>query len=140
MKIESWQSFVTRQGNEKPWGFVYYQQTEKLRMEKVISTPRSGAYSTSSVEETAKYLINIRIPDDREEEDTLEQREIRYRSLEVSNTADASFFSASEVAVAIRSFQNDKAPGLDLIETRVLKVVSGITPGQLIKLFNSCLQ
>lgn len=108
-------------------------------MEKVISTFRSGEYSTKSVEETARCLIDVHIPDDRESEDTLEQREIRTRSLALPNTADASLFTAIEVAAAIKSFRKNKAPRPELIETAVLRAAK-VIPDQMLRLLNGCLQ
>ena len=69
-KYESWQKFVTECGNEKPWGFVYKQQADKLKVEKVISTLRKGEHLTKTVKETAQWLLDTHIPNDLRHEDT----------------------------------------------------------------------
>ncbi|KAL6417402.1 hypothetical protein ACFW04_012773 [Cataglyphis niger] len=115
-KLASWRKFVTSHGNSEPWGFVYKHQAEKLRVEGVLSTLRCGEYSTKTLEETAGYLLDAHTPDDRENEDTLEQREIRLSSRISPDTADALFFTATEIAVAVKTFKNNKAPGSDLVE------------------------
>ena len=76
-KYESWQKFVTECGNEKPWGFVYKQQADKLKIEKVISTLRRGEHLIKTVEETAQWLLDMHIPNDLYHEDTQKQDEIR---------------------------------------------------------------
>jgi len=139
-KLTSWRNFVTSNGNLEPWGFVYKQQSCKLQIEGVLSTHRCGEYSTKTLEETASYLLDAHIPDDREIEDTPEQREVRINSKVSPDTADAPSFTASEMAVAVRTFKNNKAPGLDLVEVVVLKAACSIIPGQFVRLFNGCLQ
>ena len=69
-KYESWQKFVTECGNEKPWGFVYKQQADKLKVEKIISTLRKGEHLTKTVKETAQWLLDTHIPNDLRHEDT----------------------------------------------------------------------
>ncbi|KAL6416642.1 hypothetical protein ACFW04_013282 [Cataglyphis niger] len=123
-KLASWRKFVTSHGNSEPWGFVYKHQAEKLRVEGVLSTLRCGEYSTKTLEETAGYLLDAHTPDDRENEDTLEQREIRLSSRISPDTADALFFTATEIAVAVKTFKSNKAPGLDLVEVSVLKTAA----------------
>ncbi|KYN28328.1 hypothetical protein ALC57_02253 [Trachymyrmex cornetzi] len=76
-KYESWKNFVTECGNEKPWGFVYKQQANKLRTEKVISTLRRGANFTKTAKETAQWLLDTHVPEDLSHEDTQNQGEAR---------------------------------------------------------------
>jgi len=40
-------------------GFVYKQQANKLKIEKVISTLRRGEHMTKTIEETAQCWIHI---------------------------------------------------------------------------------
>lgn len=46
-KIVSWRNFVTTAGNENPWGYVYRQQAEKIRVAQVLSTLRVGTSKTA---------------------------------------------------------------------------------------------
>lgn len=139
-KVASWRAFVTRTGNKQPWGFVYQQQADKLKVGKVLSSLRQGEYSTLTLEETAKCLLDAHIPDDRVDEDTPEQRLVRKSARVAPDTADAPFFTEVEVVAAVRSFKNNKAPGLDLIEVSVLKATLRTIPGQIVRLLNGCLQ
>ena len=44
------------------------------------------------------------------------------------------------MATAVKTFKNDKAPGTDLIEIKVLKISVREIPDQFLRLFNGCLQ
>lgn len=139
-KLASWREFVTSHGNAEPWGFVYKHQASKLRIERVLSTLRCGDCPTKTLRETAGYLLDVHVPEDRECNDTPEQREIRVSSRVPPSAADAPFFTVAEVAVAVRTFKNNKAPGSDLVEVAVMKAACKVIPGQLVKLYNGCLQ
>ncbi|XP_014469483.1 PREDICTED: uncharacterized protein LOC106741720 [Dinoponera quadriceps] len=76
-KLECWQKFVTDQGKSKTWGFVYKPKANKVWVDKVLSTLSGGNSSTVTTEETAARLLDVHVPDDGENEDTLQQREIR---------------------------------------------------------------
>lgn len=93
-----------------------------------------------SLEETAKCLLDAYIAEDRVEDDTLEQIEIREGACSAPSTADAPLITVSELRSAVKTFKNKKSPGLDLIEVSVLKVACRVIPGQIVRLFNGCLQ
>lgn len=139
-KKASWQEFVTSHGNAEAWGIVYKQQADKLRVDKVLSTLRRGEYSTVTLEETASYLLETHVPDDRENEDSDEQKLVRENSKIPPETDDAPFFTEQEVIQAVKVFKNNKAPGPDLIEVSVLKAACRVIPDQIVRLFNGCLK
>ncbi|KMQ90177.1 reverse transcriptase [Lasius niger] len=140
-KLVSWRNYVTSYGNSEPWGFVYKQQAEKLRVERVLSTLRRGKISTMSLEETASYLLEVHVPNDQISEDTPQQSALRENALTAPDTADAPLFLEAEVARVVKSFKNNnKAPGPDLVEVKVLKTAVKVIPGQITRLFNGCLQ
>lgn len=139
-KIDSWRKFVTKHGNEDPWGIVYRLQADKLRLGKVLSTLRKGEHSSLSLEETAKRFLDVHIPDDRVEDDTPEQQVIRAGAGIAPNTDDAPLISEAEVICVVKTFKNKKAPGPDQIEVTVLKVACSVIPRQIVRLFNGCLQ
>jgi len=118
-KYESWKKFVTECGNTKPWGFVYKQQTNKLKIEKVIrvNTLRRGEHMTKRKRHNVCW---IHIPNDLSHEDTQEQGVIKSLARIASDAIDAPFFTGKEMAIAVKTFKNDKAPGMDLIEVKVL--------------------
>jgi len=139
-KRASWRKFVTSCGNAEAWGYVYRQQADKLRVEKVLNTLRQGDRFTNTVEGTAGFLLDTHIPEDRECDDSVEQRSIRDRSQIAPETTDAPLFTEQELARAVRTFKNNKAPGLDLIEVSVLKMACRVIPEQIVRMYNGCLQ
>jgi len=53
---------------------------------------------------------------------TKTQGEIRSLARIASDTTDAPFFTRKEMTIAVKTFKNDKAPGMNLIEVKVLKI------------------
>lgn len=139
-KIQSWRKFVASQGDSDPWGFVYKQQAGKLRVGRVLSTLRRGDSFTGTARQTAACLLEAHVPDDREEEDTPEQRVIRENARVTPETTDAPLFTEREVLQMAGTFKSNRAPGSDLIEVNVLKAACKIIPGQFVRLYNGCLQ
>ena len=45
-----------------------------------------------------------------------------------------------EMATAVKIFKDDKAPGMDLIEVKVLKISVREIPELFLRVFNGCLQ
>ena len=90
--------------------------------------------------QTASLLLNAHVPDDRQWEDTFEQREIREVALFAPDNEDTVQFTEREVAAVVKSLKNDKAPGPDLIEVRAIKAADKVLLGQLVRLFNGCLR
>lgn len=139
-RLESWKDFVTSHGNSEPWGFVYKHQARKLRTEKVLSTIRHNGETTMDMRQTASRLLEAHVPEDRVEEDTPQQQEIRMGANIAPETPDTAPFTREGIAKAIRTFKNDKAPGPDLIEVVVLRMAFATIPNQMVRLFNGCLQ
>ena len=80
------------------------------------------------------------MPDDREEDDTEEQREIRRQMKEDSVGEDVPDFSEEELSAEVSSLKNRKAPGYDGIRNEVIKRVYGRMKGTLLKLYNKMLR
>lgn len=139
-KRASWRNFVTTHGNSETWGFVYKQQANKLRVERVLGALQRGNGFTLDLGETASRLLNAHVPDDRECEDTPQQRETRERARVEPITPDDLPFTQTEVEKAAKTFKNGKAPGPDLVEVVVLKAALFTIPDQFVRLFNACLQ
>jgi F420-dependent methylenetetrahydromethanopterin dehydrogenase len=106
----------------------------------VLGTLRRSEYSTNTVEETTSYLLDVYVPDDRENKDTIEQRVVRESAQVAPETANAPLFTEQKVTKAVRTFKNNKAPGPDLIEVSVLEAACKVIPGQIVRLFNGSFQ
>ena len=139
-KRESWRNFVTSHGNKEPWGFVYKHPANELRIERVISTLRRDGIFTRDIRVTASFLLDTHVPDDRVEDDTPHQKEIRKSARKAPEAPDAPQITDEEVNALARTMKNGKAPGPDLIEVEVLKTSCSNITGQTTRLFNSCLK
>jgi len=111
--------------------------TEKIG---VRCTVRRGEFSTNTIEETASYLLDVHVPDDRENEDTKTQKVVMENSQIALDTADAPFVTEQEIVRTVRTFKNNKVRGHDLVEVNVLKAACRVIPSQIVSLFNGCLQ
>ena len=139
-KRASLRDFVTADANEKPWGFSYKMAAGKLKIDKALNSLRTGTGFTDSMEETAQKLIDYHIPDDRAELDNHEQRQVRRKIRDKPDADNCAPFTIHELRRTIRSMKNGKAPGLDLIEVKVLKVAFKANEEPFPKFFNSLLE
>lgn len=139
-KVDSWRKVVTVGGNEEPFGVVYKQLRGKLQNEKVLSSVRRGDGDTLSMLETANRLLEVHVPDDTTANETPEQAQIRNSIESPPETEDAAPFEQWEIALILKKLQNNKAPGSDLLEVRVLKAAFKAIPHHFLRLFNACLE
>ncbi len=139
-KVGSWQEVVTVRGNEEPWGVVYKQLRGKLQNERTLSSVRCGDTESMSMLETANRLLEVHVPDDTPSNETPEQAQIRESINSPPETEDAAPFEQWEIALILASLKNNKAPGFDLLEVRVLKAAIKAIPHHFLRLFNACLE
>lgn len=139
-KIDSWKKVVTVDGNEEPWGVVYKQLKSKLQNERILSSVRRADGGTLTMLETANRLLEVHVPDDIVESETPEQGQIRDSIASPPETEDAAPFEQWEIALILKSLKNNKAPGSDLLEIRVLKAAFKAIPHHFLRLFNACLE
>ena len=139
---ESWQRFVTEEGNRDPWGVIYKLCSRKVAPEAVVATPRewhAGDRKRPKWEECARALLDSLVPDDTPDI-TAAQTMKRRAAVEPPTTDDAPPFDKEEVRRAISKMKNGKAPGPDRIEVEVLKASHAIICRELRGLFNACLR
>ncbi|XP_033231525.1 uncharacterized protein LOC117182540 [Belonocnema kinseyi] len=129
-KRGSIRKFITKIGNEEPWGYVYQLQTERLRTETVLSTIRTASGHTCTLEETASEYFRTLVPDDDPSTETQEQVSVR----EFAATAP----DTEEVYKILKTLKNNKAPGPDRIEVMALKKAWPIIGPHLVRHFNDC--
>jgi len=108
-------------------------------VEKVLDTLRQYD-SFSYMKETASCLLDVHVPEDKECDDSVEQRSIRESSRIAPETIDAPLFTKQELIRAVRTFKNNKAPGFDLIKINVLKMACRVISDQIVRIYNGYLQ
>lgn len=137
-KISSWQGYVG-DSNSDTWGLVYKLQTQRLRIDRAMSTLVSQQGHTIDWQETASVLLRGLVPDDSEAAETNDQRRVRDEASTPYGADPAPPLEREEVRKAIRRLANGKAPGLDRIEVEALKGSWPVLGAEIVSLFNACL-
>lgn len=78
----------------------------------------------------AQCLLDTHIPND------LRQDEIRSLARIAPDTTNVPLIFHEEIAIAVKTFKNDKSPGMDLKEVKVLKILIREIPEQFLRVFN----
>jgi len=103
----------------RTFGTIFISNKQTNFGSKKLNTLRQGNSFTNTVEKTASCLLDVHVLEDRECDDSVEQRSIR-KSLQIApETIDVPFFTDQELIRVVRTFKNNKAPGPDLIEVSV---------------------
>ena len=138
-KIQSWQDFVTKEGNRKPCGIAYKTVARELRGEETTSTLETPQGSTSNWQTTAAAMLSALLPDDQEDTETEEQKEIRQSSINPLNVEDTPEFRFEELSGTVKRLRKGKCPGPDLIEVETIQRAWGGIHQELLRLMNGCL-
>jgi hypothetical protein len=138
-KIQSWQDFITEEGNKEPWGIAYKRVTGNFRREETVSTLRTPQGDNANCWSIAKAMLSALISDDQEEADTPEQVEIRRNMDTPPNTEDAPACEFRKLGGAVARLRKEKCPGPDLIEAEVIQRTWGLIHQELFTLMNGCL-
>ena len=120
-KIQSWQDFVTKEGNRKSWGIAYKTVARELRREETTSTLETPQGNTSNWRTTAAAMLSALLSDDQEDTETEEQKEIRQSSTNPLNVEDTPEFRFEELSGAVKRLRKGKCPGPDLIEVETIQ-------------------
>jgi hypothetical protein len=115
-RIQSWQEFVTKEGNKEPWEIVYRTVTGKICREETASTLQTPQGGTSNCRSTAEAMLAAHLPDDQECSDTPEQATIRRNMETLPNVEDTAEFRMEELRGAAKRLTRGKCPGPDMIE------------------------
>jgi hypothetical protein len=138
-KIQSWQGFVTKEGNKEPWGIVYRTVTEKIRREETVSTLQTPKGDTSNWRSTTEAMMSAPLPDDQELSDTPEQAEIRRKMETLPNVEDTAEFRMEELCGAVKRLTRGKCPGPDIIGVEVIQRALGVLHQEILKMMDGCL-
>ena len=109
---EAWENFVTEEGNKDPWGIPYKILVDKQKKELLISSMKFDNEYEHDVDQLAKKLLHVLLPDDSAEE-TLSQVDVRRRSEEIGATEESQQITEEEVWLALSTMGRKKAPGYD---------------------------
>lgn len=83
----------------------------KLRKETLlVSLEKEDGTHTETIEETLKIMLGALLPDDREEEDTHEQRGVRSQVIAESTGEDEGDFTEEELTWAVKQMKDKRVP------------------------------
>ena len=127
---KSWKDYVTRQSEEDTYGFIYKQSCEKVAPKTAMTAIRTPEGHTSDWSETAEAILDGWFGTGQEEERVPQMAE------------DGSYepWTEQEIQMAIKKAKNGKAPGMDRIETEMIKEMTKehVVLRELARLYNSC--
>jgi len=136
----SWEKLIAEEEGD-PWGKVYKIVTEKTKRETLlVSLEKEDGAMTETVEDTLRTMIQGLLPDDREEEDTEDQKFVRERMLEDSTGLNEVEFTEMELTASVKELKDRKAPGYEGIKGEVVKRMFGRIKGVLLSLYNKMLR
>jgi len=137
----SWRKFLTKEGNENPWGKIY----------KVLKGPTSWAKTMEGIHpigesspcctfaDSSRRLLETLIPQDRWSDDTPQQLELRRESRIIPNTGSSPTLTKEEINDAVLELSSGRAPGIDRLTNGIIKRAWSVIAVDIGCLFNLCL-
>jgi hypothetical protein len=137
---KSWEKFAENDLKRNPWGVVYKLAAEKFHRAGVLSCfARKDGTITLTQEETMTHLVVNLLPDDNPEtNDHMQKIEQRNYNTIVPIGHDDDLVEAEELATIVASLKNNKAPGLDTINGRTVKMTHQWVGPALLRIYNAC--
>ncbi|CAK1582424.1 unnamed protein product [Parnassius mnemosyne] len=136
----SWKEFCSKQERETVWEGIY--RVISRTMLRQEDTPLTIDGRTLEGEESARILADTFYPEDRNEDDDAEHREIRQMAETVNEGAsDGSCdppFTADELLWAVSSFSPKKAPGIDGFTADICGAAIALDSALFLALVNKC--
>ncbi|KAG7197099.1 hypothetical protein KM043_012394 [Ampulex compressa] len=120
-KTQSWEDFVSEQGNVNPWGMIYKSTMQKLRTEHVMCSIQSPDGYTKTWRDTTETLLNALISDDNLLRETEEQALVRVDIAVPPSTPDSPEFGMGGVRKSIAHLKPKKCPGRDKIKIEIVR-------------------
>jgi hypothetical protein len=135
-----WEKFAENDLKRNPWGVVYKLAAEKFHRAGVLSCfAREDGTITLTQEETMTHLVVNLLPDDNPEtNDHMQKIEQRNYNTIVPIGHDDDLVEAEELATIVASLKNNKAPGLDTINGRTVKMTHQWAGPALLRIYNAC--
>ena len=140
LKLEAWQRFVEEEGNKDPWGIVYKIVKEKTGKPIIWTALRlSDGSKTTCLDDTIEALLDKCVPKDEITQLNVNCRSIKQRVDGYKNMNMEPIISYKEINMAISTFKNKKAPGMDNFKIEIVKELWRKTPEAIHGLMNNCL-
>jgi hypothetical protein len=98
-KFKAWNKFAANDLATNPWGLVHKLSREKLRSPQTLSSRNRDDGKVQLTKETIANLPKSLIPGDSEEEETIEEKEIRFNANIIGNTRNT-VISSEDVTTA----------------------------------------
>jgi hypothetical protein len=139
---KSWVKFVENDLAPNPWGVVYKIATEKFRKRGPMAAFQEGDEVTLTPKQAAGYLVNKLLPDDDKTTEDVVHRIWRqdFESLQHEYRYDIQEVTNEELEQLVQAIKPKKAPGVDLMRGRLVKLVHPVVRGFMLHLYNSCLR
>ena len=95
---------------------------------------------TTNIDETLQTMMDLLIPEDSTQDDTIQHKNTRRPAAQLINTADDQEFTQDEVRQTIESFNSRKVPGPDRITREILTLIFQSIPQTITAMYNECLK
>lgn len=140
-KKDTWQEFVTTEGNKDPWSLPYKIARERLRVTETacsVLSPDGGV--TLSWRDTFEVLMKKAAPSDNPDDENERHAVTRKENDEYINFNVEENITDAEIDNEIRKLKKNKAPGLDGIQNEILKFLWKCKGEVISNLLNNCLR
>jgi hypothetical protein len=140
-KIKSWKTYCNITTAANPSNEIYKLAADKRKRHTPFTTLRKpDGTLTSTLEETAKLMLEHFTPEDSRQDDTELHKQIRLQSQRIVNNPEDRNFTQTEVKNAVESMDNKKAPGEDGITGEIFKQIFETFPNYITAMYNECLR
>ncbi|CAB3258972.1 unnamed protein product [Arctia plantaginis] len=134
------QKLVNKLDREGPWSPLYHEFKANRSIDHAyIQNIKINNRYTTGVEQTAEYLLDSLVPDDRLENDTDHHRQIRQWAIEPPLSPMSDLPSSDEFLGIIRSLPLNKASGDDKISNKMIKEACKLSGDTIFTVFKRCI-
>lgn len=131
---------VDKLDREGPWSPLYHEfkANRSIDLAYVQNIKINNSYTTG-VEQTAQYLLESLVPDDRPEDDTDYHRQIRQWAIEPPLSPMSDLPSSDEFLSIVRSLSLNKASGDDKISNKMIMEACKYSGDAILAVFKRCI-
>ena len=140
-KMNSWKQHCTITTPNNPWNEIYKLAAGKIRETLTLTTlQKPDGSSTTNIDETLQTMMDLLIPEDSTQDDTIQHKNTRRLAAQPIDTANDKEFTQEEVQQTIESFNSRKAPGPDGITREILTLIFQNIPQTITAMYNEYLK